>query len=89
MRIAAFSLGADDVIIEPCPDEELLARLNVWVPPGLRSRRVARFDHLDATEPSSRVVLDIRDGWELDSGHHADALHVPFHELPDRLRAAD
>jgi hydroxyacylglutathione hydrolase len=31
------------------------------------------------------TVLDVRDGWEWDSGHHADALHVPFHELPTRM----
>jgi hydroxyacylglutathione hydrolase len=53
--------------------------------PRERSLRVARFDDLDAVEPASRIVLDVRDGWEFDSGHHADALHVPFHELPDRL----
>jgi hydroxyacylglutathione hydrolase len=53
--------------------------------PRERSLRVARFDDLDHVEPHARVVLDVRDGWEFDSGHHADALHVPFHELPDRL----
>jgi hydroxyacylglutathione hydrolase len=53
--------------------------------PSERSLRVARFDDLERTEPSSRAVLDVRDGWEFDSGHHPDALHVPFHELPDRM----
>jgi hydroxyacylglutathione hydrolase len=53
--------------------------------PRERSLRVARFDDLDRVDPDARVVLDVRDGWEFDSGHHADALHVPFHELPDRL----
>jgi DNA-binding response OmpR family regulator len=37
LRLAAFGHGADDVIIEPYPDEELLARLNVWVRRGLPS----------------------------------------------------
>jgi hydroxyacylglutathione hydrolase len=50
-----------------------------------RSYRLARFDDLDQTAPSERVVLDVRDAWEWDSGHHADAVHIPFHELPDRL----
>jgi hydroxyacylglutathione hydrolase len=50
-----------------------------------RSLRVARFPDLDRTDPGERVVLDVRDGWEWESGHHADAVHIPFHELPDRL----
>ncbi|MBS3939573.1 MAG: MBL fold metallo-hydrolase [Actinobacteria bacterium] len=44
-----------------------------------------RFSDLAATSSDERVVLDVRDGWEWESGHHADALHVPFHELPERL----
>jgi hydroxyacylglutathione hydrolase len=50
-----------------------------------RSLRVARFPDLDRTEPDQRTVLDVRDGWEWESGHHADAVHIPFHELPERL----
>jgi hydroxyacylglutathione hydrolase len=50
-----------------------------------RSYRLARFDDLDRTGADARVVLDVRDRWEWDSGHHADAVHLPFHELPDRL----
>jgi hydroxyacylglutathione hydrolase len=50
-----------------------------------RSLRVARFPDLDQTEPDRRAVLDVRDGWEWDAGHHADAVHIPFHELPERL----
>jgi glyoxylase-like metal-dependent hydrolase (beta-lactamase superfamily II)/rhodanese-related sulfurtransferase len=50
-----------------------------------RSYRLARFHDLDGTEAGERVVLDVRDGWEWDSGHHADAVHIPFHELPARL----
>jgi DNA-binding response OmpR family regulator len=37
VRLAAFGHGADDVIVEPYSDEELLARLNVWVRRGLPS----------------------------------------------------
>jgi DNA-binding response OmpR family regulator len=37
VRLVAFSVGADDVIAEPYADEELLARLNVWVRRGLPS----------------------------------------------------
>jgi hydroxyacylglutathione hydrolase len=50
-----------------------------------RSLRVARFDDLDETDPDERTVLDVRDGWEWGSGHHTDAVHIPFHELPARL----
>jgi hydroxyacylglutathione hydrolase len=49
------------------------------------STRLARFAHLAETSPDERVVLDVRDGWEWASGHHPDALHIPFHELPERL----
>jgi hydroxyacylglutathione hydrolase len=31
------------------------------------------------------VVLDTREDWEFDSGHHPAALHIPFYEVPDRL----
>ena len=30
------------------------------------------------------VVLDVRDGWEFEQGHHPRALHIPFHEVLDR-----
>jgi hydroxyacylglutathione hydrolase len=50
-----------------------------------RSLRLARFSDLDETDPADRVVLDVRDGWEWESGHHPEAVHIPFHELPDRL----
>lgn len=30
------------------------------------------------------VVLDVRDGWEYEQGHHPRAVHVPFHEVVDR-----
>jgi hydroxyacylglutathione hydrolase len=31
------------------------------------------------------VVLDTREEWEFESGHHPAALHLPFYELPTRL----
>jgi rhodanese-related sulfurtransferase len=51
----------------------------------VRSIRVGRFTDLDEVDPATRHVLDVRDGWEFTSGHHADALHIPFYELSDRL----
>lgn len=30
------------------------------------------------------VVLDVRDAWEFEQGHHRRALHIPFHEVLDR-----
>ena len=50
-----------------------------------RSLKLARFTELAATDADARVVLDVRDGWEWESGHHPDAVHIPFHELRDRL----
>lgn len=31
------------------------------------------------------VVLDVRDGWEFEQGHHPRAIHIPFHEVLDRI----
>ncbi len=50
-----------------------------------RSIRIARFDGLEGVAPGDRTVLDVRDTWEYVSGHHRDALHIPFHELPERV----
>jgi hydroxyacylglutathione hydrolase len=50
-----------------------------------RSLRIGGFGDLEEQDPAGRVVLDVRDGWEWDSGHHPDACHIPFHELPARL----
>jgi hydroxyacylglutathione hydrolase len=50
-----------------------------------RTVRLARFDELDLTDPDEVAVLDVRDGWEWETGHHPDALHIPFHELPRRM----
>lgn len=47
--------------------------------------RIERFPALAQTDPDERVVLDVRDDWEWDTGHHPDALHIPFHQLPDRM----
>jgi hydroxyacylglutathione hydrolase len=53
--------------------------------PQERSLRIGGFGDLDEQDRAERVVLDVRDGWEWDSGHHPDAYHIPFHELPARL----
>jgi glyoxylase-like metal-dependent hydrolase (beta-lactamase superfamily II)/rhodanese-related sulfurtransferase len=50
-----------------------------------RSVKVASFDGLASVDPATRVILDVRDTWEFTSGHHQDALHIPFHELPERI----
>jgi len=31
------------------------------------------------------LLVDVREGWEWDSGHIDGAVHVPLHRLPDRL----
>lgn len=52
----------------------------------LRTRRVAMWDGL-ADERSRRddiVVLDVRERWEFDSGHHPAAVHIPFWDLQRR-----
>jgi hydroxyacylglutathione hydrolase len=50
-----------------------------------RATRIANFDGLAPVGTAERTVLDVRDAWEHESGHHRDAIHVPFHELPERL----
>ncbi len=44
----------------------------------------ANFAALAEVPADERVVLDVRDAWEWDSGHHPDAVHIPFHELDER-----
>jgi len=50
-----------------------------------RTTQVRSFDGLDLVAPDERTILDVRDTWEYASGHHRDAVHIPFHELPDRI----
>jgi hydroxyacylglutathione hydrolase len=50
-----------------------------------RSTRIATFDGLTLVGQDERTILDVRDTWEYESGHHRDALHIPFHELPERI----
>ena len=50
-----------------------------------RTIPISNFDGLELLDDDARTVLDVRDTWEFESGHHRDAVHVPFHELPDRL----
>ncbi len=46
---------------------------------------ISNFDGLELVEDDRRTVLDVRDAWEFATGHHRDAIHIPFHELPERL----
>jgi hydroxyacylglutathione hydrolase len=50
-----------------------------------RSVPVHDFGGLAAVDAGERTVLDVRDTWEFRSGHHRDALHIPFYELPERV----
>jgi glyoxylase-like metal-dependent hydrolase (beta-lactamase superfamily II) len=50
-----------------------------------RTTRIANFDGLALVGADERTVLDVRDTWEYESGHHRDAVHIPFHELPERI----
>jgi hydroxyacylglutathione hydrolase len=56
-------------------------------PAAHRSWQVAGWDDVAAARRDERpaVVLDTRERWEFDSGHHPAAIHVPFYELPDRI----
>jgi len=47
--------------------------------------QISNFDGLELVVEDARVVLDVRDTWEFESGHHRDAVHIPFHDLPDRV----
>jgi glyoxylase-like metal-dependent hydrolase (beta-lactamase superfamily II)/rhodanese-related sulfurtransferase len=50
-----------------------------------RTTPISDFDGLELLEDDARTVLDVRDAWEFASGHHRDAIHIPFHDLPERL----
>jgi hydroxyacylglutathione hydrolase len=50
-----------------------------------RTTPISDFDGLELIGDEARTVLDVRDTWEFESGHHRDAVHIPFHELPERL----
>ena len=50
-----------------------------------RTRRVAMWDGLaDESGRDDIVVLDVRETWEFDSGHHPAAVHIPFWDLERR-----
>lgn len=47
-------------------------------------------DQIDPNEARERIdagalLLDVREQHEWDTGHSADAVHVPLREIPDRL----
>jgi hydroxyacylglutathione hydrolase len=78
LMLARIGLDAPAGAATGAPDD--------WAPDDrLRSWPVVGWS--EVTEQAGRddvVVLDVRDGWEFDSGHHSAAVHVPFHELPER-----
>ena len=50
-----------------------------------RTIRIVNFDGLSLVGDDERTILDVRDTWEYETGHHRDALHIPFHDLPERV----
>jgi len=50
-----------------------------------RTTEISDFDGLSLVADDARTILDVRDTWEFESGHHHAAVHVPFHELPERI----
>jgi rhodanese-related sulfurtransferase len=50
-----------------------------------RTIRIVNFDGLTLVGSDERTILDVRDTWEYETGHHRDALHIPFHDLPERI----
>jgi hydroxyacylglutathione hydrolase len=62
---------------------------DAWIgdPADRRSWPVASWSDVAAARRTgtTMVVLDTRERWEFDSGHHPAALHMPFYEVPDRL----
>lgn len=51
----------------------------------LRSYRTGIFAELASSASAGAVVLDVRRNLEWRDGHLAGAVHIPLHELPDRL----
>ncbi len=54
--------------IEGCPDP-------------VSGRRVGWDEVNDGGRPEQAVLLDVRDAHEWDSGHHSEAVHVPFQDV--------
>jgi hydroxyacylglutathione hydrolase len=90
-------IGDDEGVIGEA--QRMLARIGydrlrgrLIAPPGAfsghaleRTMRISDFGGLAQVAPGDRTVLDVRDAWEHASGHHRDAVHIPFHELPERI----
>ena len=76
----------------------MLARIGLDAPAGMATAdalgeaplhhyEVGTFADLRAARSAGGddiVVVDVRDTWEFDSGHHPAAQHIPFHELSRR-----
>jgi CheY-like chemotaxis protein len=77
VRLGAFGHGADDVIVEPYPDEELLARLNVWVRRGLPSS--SRWTIGDLIVEESTGTVESR---RTVPPRHPDRVRAPSHPRP-------
>jgi glyoxylase-like metal-dependent hydrolase (beta-lactamase superfamily II)/rhodanese-related sulfurtransferase len=55
-------------------------------PDGLRTSRAVRFAELEPARAQRPItVLDVRQQLEWESGHVVGAVHIPFHDLRDRL----
>ena len=70
-----------------CPAGAATGSPDVWAREGDRTTWPAASwgdlaEALDARDDI--VVLDVRDGWEFEQGHHPRAIHIPFHEVLDR-----
>ena len=89
--------NADDVT----EAQRMLARIGIDRPTGAATGGPAEWAGEDARtswgatswgdlaealeERDDVVVLDVRDGWEFEQGHHPRAIHIPFYEVIERI----
>lgn len=51
---------------------------------------MSQFETVQVTEvPQGAKILDVREGYEWEAGHAAEATHIPMNEVPERLDDLD
>lgn len=72
-------IGIDDIAAAVGPIEAIAGGAE------LASNPRVMWDAVNSGRPDDAVVLDVRDRTEWDSGHHSAAVHIPFHDVLERI----
>ena len=79
-QVMLARIGLDDVAgVAAGPADDLAG------PAGLATTPRVRWAEVNDGRPEDAIVLDTRDADEWDSGHHSAAVHIPFHDVLDRI----